>query len=191
MQLDYTNDRQACVDLLKAHIKGDRLIHSLGVEQTAIALARRHGVNEEKAGLAGLLHDITKQMDNEKLKDRYGICTPTEKTLHGPTGAVWLKENGYIEDTDVLNAIRYHTTGRPAMSDLEKVIFLADCIEPNRTYADVEMLRSYAYEDLDKAVLFALERTLRSVLDRQILIDPDTVAAYNDYRSQQNRKKED
>lgn len=191
MPLDYTNDRDTCVELLEAHVRGDRLVHSLGVEQTAIALARQHGVDVDKAGLAGLLHDITKQMDNEKLKERYNICSPTEKTLHGPTAAVWLKEHGYVEDTDVLNAIRYHTTGRPAMSDLEKVIFLADSIEPNRMYADVEILRRYAFEDLDKAVLFSLERTLMSVLERQILIDPDTVAAYNDYRAQANRKKED
>lgn len=182
MPLDYTYDRTRVVELLKEHVKGDRFTHSLGVEQTAVDLAKRYGADVSKAGLAGLLHDITKQMDNEKLKAKFGISSPTEKTLHGPTAAEWLRYHGYVTDEDVLNAIRYHTTGRPAMSRLEKIIFIADAIEPGRKYPDVEILRDYAEEDLDKAVLFALERSLHTILERQSLIDPDTVAAYNDYR---------
>lgn len=182
MPLDYTYDRQRVLELLRDYVKGDRLRHSLGVEQTAVELAKRYGADVSKAGLAGLLHDIAKQMDNEKLKSRYGICSPTEKTLHGPNGAAWLRDHGYVTDEEVLGAIRFHTTGRPAMTLLEKIVFLADVIEPNRKYPEVDELREYATQDLDKAVLFALERQLHNVLDKQGLIDQDTVAAYNDYR---------
>lgn len=189
MHLNYTNDRAGALALLKKHIKGDRLIHSLAVEHAAIALAQRYGADEAKAGLAGMLHDIAKQMNCEKLAEQYGVWTPTEKTLHGPVGAAWLKEHGYVKDDDILNAIRFHTTGRPAMSQLGKIIFIADAIEPGRKYPEVDMLREYAIEDLDKAVLFALERSLRNVLDRQMLIDMDTVSAYNDYRKQFDPKE--
>lgn len=183
MQLNYIDDRDVAVSLLKKHVKGDRLIHSLAVENTAIALAKQYGVDPAKAGLAGLLHDIAKQMNCEKLAANYGICTPTEKTLHGPVGAMWLSQHGYVKDEDVLNAIRFHTTGRAAMSGLEKVVFIADTIEPGRKFPEVDVLRDYAAEDLDKAVLFSLERSLRNVLDKQFLIDMDTVRAYNDYRN--------
>lgn len=182
MALDYTNNRESVLNLLKKHVKGDRLEHSLGVEHAAVALAERYGADPDKAGLAGLLHDIAKQMNNDKLTAEYGICTPSDKTLHGPIGAIWLREHGYVDDEDVLNAIRYHTTGRPAMSLLEKIVYIADAIEPGRKSQDADVLRDYASEDLNKAVLFSLECSLRRVLDNQHLIDPDTVAAYNDYR---------
>lgn len=182
MTLDYTNNREGVVNFLKKHVKGDRFEHSLGVEHAAIALAERYGADLNKAGMAGLLHDVAKQMNNEKLKSEYGICTPTEKTLHGPIGARWLQVNGYVKDEDILNAIRYHTTGRPAMSLLEKVVYIADAIEPGRKSPEADMLRDYAAEDLDKAVLYSLEASIRKVLDNQTLLDTDTVAAYNDYR---------
>lgn len=182
MTLDYTKDREGVVNFLKKHVKGDRFDHSLGVEQAALALAEKYGADREKAGMAGLLHDVAKQMKYSDLQKEYGIYTPTEKTLHGPIGARWLQVNGYVKDEDILNAIRYHTTGRPAMSLLEKVIYIADAIEPGRKSPMADMLRDYAAEDLDKAVLYSLESSLRKVLDNQTLIDPDTVAAYNDYR---------
>lgn len=182
MPLDYTNNREAVLAFLKKHVKGDRLEHSLGVEHVAVALAERYGADVNKAGEAGLLHDIAKQMNSDKMKDEYGVCTPTEKTVHGPVGAMWLREHGYVTDDDVLNAIRFHTTGRPAMSLLEKIVYIADAIEPGRKSQEADMLRDFASEDIDKAMLFSLECSLRRVLDNQGLIDPDTVAAYNDYR---------
>lgn len=182
MALDYTNNRESVLNLLKKHVKGDRLEHSLRVEHAAVALAERYGADTAKAGLAGMLHDIAKQMNQQKMIQEYGLFSPSEKTLHGPIGSIWLREHGYVEDEDVLNAIRYHTTGRPAMSQLEKIVYIADAIEPGRRSQEAEILRDYASEDLDKAVLYSLECSLRRVLDNQHLIDPDTVAAYNDYR---------
>ena len=182
MALDYIKNREGAVNLLKKHVKGDRFEHSLGVEHAAIALAERYGADPAKAGLAGLLHDIAKQMNNAKLTAEYGIYSPSDRTVHGPLGAAWLRDHGYVDDEDVLNAIRYHTTGRPAMSLLEKIVFIADAIEPGRKSQEADILRDYASEDLDKAVLYSLGCSLRRVLDNQHLIDPDTVSAYNDYR---------
>lgn len=185
MALDYTYDRTLVVSLLRDHVKDYRFEHSLRVEQTAIELAKIHGANQAQAGLAGLLHDITKDLSKdkqEKLKLKYGVSSPVEKTLHGPTAAAWLRGNGYVTDPDVLSAIRYHTTGRPSMSLLEKIIFIADAIEPGRIYPGVDQLRHLAETNLDEAVLFALTRTVRELLERESLIDPDTISAYNDYR---------
>lgn len=191
MPLDYMYDRASAVELLGKHVKGDRYDHSLRVEKTAVDLAKLHGVNQAQAGLAGLLHDITKQMNNEKLQDKYGVGNSVHKTMHGPTGAAWLHHHGYIEDPDVLSAIRYHTTGRPSMNMLEKIIYLADATEPGRDYPGVEELRELARTNLDEAMMFALDRSLRTLLDRESLIDLDTVNAYNYYRRMFKYKEEE
>lgn len=184
MALDYTHEYGTCVTLLEEHLKGDRLDHSRRVEKRAIDLAHIHGVDEAKAGLAGLLHDIAKQFDkkeNEKIKRRYGVTSPVEKTLHAPVAAAWLRHHEYVTDPDVLSAIRYHTTGRSSMSMLEKIVYLADATEPGRMYPGVDQLRHLSETDLDEAMLFNLKRSIGDLLDRESPIDPDTVDAYNDY----------
>ncbi len=182
MRVDYINNRAQVEELLKKYVKGERFTHSLGTEKTAILLAKRYGADVSKAGLAGLLHDITKQMDNRALAERYGIDAVVEKTLHGPTAASWLKEQGIVADEEVLCAIRYHTTGRADMTLLEKIIYLADYMEPERDFPGVEKLREYAEEDIDKAVLYGLQMSLANIVEKKSLIDMDSVAAYNCYR---------
>lgn len=182
MQMDYIADRDSIVKELARQVKGEKFIHSLGVEETAVQLARRYGENEKKAGLAGLLHDYTKQKDNVLLAKKYRIPYLVEKTLHGHTAAAVLKEKGYITDEDVLSAIRWHTTGRENMTLLEKIIYLADYIEPNRDFDGVEKLRRLSFEDIDKAVLFGLQMSIGHILENKSLIDTDSVGAYNYYR---------
>ncbi|MDL2238054.1 bis(5'-nucleosyl)-tetraphosphatase (symmetrical) YqeK [Christensenellaceae bacterium OttesenSCG-928-K19] len=170
------------VALLQKHVKGEKFTHSLGVEQTALRLAKRYGADVEKAGLAGLLHDIAKQMDTVALAYRYGIVSPSEKTLHGPVGAAWLREKGIVEDEEVLFAIKYHTTGRADMSLLEKIVYLADYIEPARDFDEVDRMREYANTDIDKALLYGIKLSMMHVVEGGSLLDMDSVEAYNCYR---------
>lgn len=182
MKADYTGNRQQIVDYLAQRLQGEKFEHSLEVEKTAVDLARRWGADEGKAGLAGLLHDVTKQMDNRALAEKYGIPVLTEKTLHGFTAAAYLEENGVVDDEDVLNAIRYHTTGRPGMTLLEKNIFVADYIEPLRDFEGAELLRQVAQANLDHAVLLELSASICHVIEKKSLLDLQTVEAYNYYR---------
>jgi predicted HD superfamily hydrolase involved in NAD metabolism len=180
--MDYTNDRQKLLEMLKKNLSEEKYTHSLGVEQTAVELARIFGTDEKKAGFAGLMHDITKCMDNEALAAEYGIDDyASKKTLHAYTGAVYLKKNHITEDEDILNAVKYHTTGRAAMSALEKIIYLADLIEPNRDYPAAMKIKPVCYEDLDKAMLLSLKMTIKFILKRTSPIDLNTVFAYNYY----------
>jgi predicted HD superfamily hydrolase involved in NAD metabolism len=132
-------------------------------------------------------------MDNVGMALRYGIAFVSEKTLHGPVAACWLYENGVVEDEEVLGAIKYHTTGRADMTMLEKVIYLADFVEPSRDFEGVEELRELVYDDIDKGLLMGLEMSLYEVLGKKTVIDADSVAAYNCYRIQEDRRmdKED
>jgi len=182
LKADYTGNRQQIVDFVASHLKGEKFNHSLSVEQTAIALARRYGADEAKAGLAGLLHDVTKQMNNTALAKKYHLPILVEKTLHGPTAAVYLKENGIVDDPEVLSAIRYHTTGRPDMTLLEKIIFVADYIEPLRDFEEASLLRDIASKNLDHAVLLELSTSICHVIQKKSLLEQQSVEAYNYYR---------
>ena len=156
-----------------SYLKRERVPHVLGTEQEAIRLALRYGGDVEKARRAALLHDCTKRLDREaqlQLCQRYGI-EPDEtekqawKLLHAKTGAAIAREI-YALDEESVNAIRYHTTGRAHMTLLEKIIYLADYIEPSRDFPGVNALRAAVYEDLDKGLKMALEMTLREMSER-------------------------
>lgn len=138
-----------------------RYIHTLGVRYTCGALAMKYGYDIEKAQLAGLLHDCAKYMSDEELLakcQKHNIdITPEEKAaphlLHGKLGAYYAKSKYNIDDEEILEAISYHTTGKPNMSMLCKIVYIADYIEPNRKIIPgLEEIRKYAFEDLDKAV---------------------------------------
>ena len=182
MQMDYTGNRDGVVKKLAEHLKGEKVEHSLGVEETAVKLAQRYGADAQKAGLAGLLHDYTKQKDNVKLAEKYHIPYLTEKTLHGHTAAAVLKDKGYVTDEEVLSAVKWHTTGRAGMTMLEKIVYLADYIEPSRDFDGVEKLRRLAFENIDKAVLYGLQTSIEHIIENKSLIDTDSVGAYNYYR---------
>ncbi|WP_418747824.1 bis(5'-nucleosyl)-tetraphosphatase (symmetrical) YqeK [Frisingicoccus sp.] len=173
---------------LRKNLKGSRFIHTLGVEYTSVCLAMKYEEDLEKAELAGLLHDCAKELPEKKM---IKICrNHGEKIskmefeqpflLHGKAGACIAKDKFGIEDEVILNAIRYHTTGRPAMTLLEKIVFVADYIEPNRKKADrLPELRRLAFENLDETVLQILEQTLDYLektgkqIDRHTMITRD------------------
>ena len=175
---------------LRKKLKGSRYIHTLGVEYTSVCLAMKYGEDLEKAELAGLLHDCAKQLPEKKL---IKICREHDEKiskmefhqpflLHGKAGACLAKDKFGIEDESILNAIRYHTTGRPD-NLLEKIVFVADYIEPNRRKADnLAELRRLAFEDLDETVLLILEQTLDYLKKTGKEIDRHTIMTRDFYK---------
>lgn len=159
--------RKVAVSLLKPK----RVNHVLGCAETAVKLARRWGGNERTALRAGLLHDITKAIDGEDqllLVDKYDILISDfernyPKVLHAKTGAAVAK-HVFHECEDVVSAIYWHTTGRADMSLMEKIVYLADYIEPNRGFDGVETLREMAYQDLDQTLILSFEMVIEELI---------------------------
>lgn len=170
-----------------------RFEHTLGVEYTAAALAMRYGSNMENARTAGLLHDCAKCLSDEK---RLSICkknhikvTEVERKnpflLHAKVGAYLAREKYGIKDPDILNAIQNHTTGRKNMSLLEKIIFVADYIEPGRKHApNLAEVRKLAFMDIDRTLLMILRDTLQYLKASGGDIDPMTEETWRYYSQQ-------
>lgn len=175
---------------LQKVLKPDRYDHTMGVMYTAAALSMRYGEDMEKALLAGLLHDCGKLGTIQEQKNRcneYGIeLTLSEQQIpaliHAKLGA-YLAEHDYnIADTAVLEAIVWHTTGKPAMNMLEKIIYVADYIEPlRREIPSLAAVRSAAFCDIDKAVSLAADSTVSYLRERGGKIDPVTIKTYEYY----------
>ena len=167
-----------------AMLKLGRIAHVRGCEEEAVRLAERYGADRDRAAEAAILHDCTKKEQLEeqlRLCEKYGIIPDdiertNKKLLHAKTGAA-VAEREFGMDEKVAEAIRWHTTGRADMTLLEKVIYMADYIEPNRDFEGVEELRKLACEDLDRAVLRGLEMSLEDVEARGEVSHPNTVAA--------------
>lgn len=168
----------------------ERFRHTMGVMYTSAALAMRYGCNLEMAEVAGLLHDCAKCIPNNKklkiCKKEQIAVSPSEQAnpflLHAKVGAYIAKEKYGIQDPGILNAIRFHTTGKPDMTLLEKIIYVADYIEPWRNKASNLMeLRSLAFQDLDGALYAILKSTLSYLKKNKGIIDQTTQEAYNYY----------
>ena len=192
-------NRDEMVKKLKTKLNDKRFVHSVGVEYTAATLAFVHGADIQKARIAGLLHDCAKCIPtDEKLKKakKYGLpINKSEKAnpdlLHGKLGAYYAKEKFGIKDKDILSAITYHTTGHPDMCLLDKIIFVADYIEPNRKMIrDLTEIRREAYENLDKCILHILENTLEYLIYKDTIIDELTKETYDFYVAQEKKKKD-
>lgn len=184
---------------LKKHIDEKRYIHTIGVAYTACALAMCHGADIEDARLAGYLHDSAKCMTTEKKLRKcakYDIeVTQVELEnpflLHGKVGACLSKYKFGIDKEDILNAVTYHTTGRPEMSTLEKIIYIADYIEPNRNQIPgLDEVRVMAYKDLDATVLKILENTLAYLRLKDAVIDPMSQRTFEYYKKLSKENKE-
>ena len=153
-----------------SYLKPKRMPHVLGTEQEAVRLVRRYGGDETQARIAALLHDCTKKLDMAQqlaLCEKYGIMLDeleqkALKLLHSKTGAAIARDVFGVEDA-VYDAILYHTTGKPDMTRLEKIIYLADYIEPTRDFPGVDVLRKTVYEDLDKGLLMGLTMTIQEM----------------------------
>lgn len=173
--------------LIKGRMSEKRFIHSVNMAEAAAALAKRYGADPEKARVAGILHDITKETPREEQLQILGdnaiilddIQKITPKLWHSITGSVYVKQHLGITDIDILNAIRYHTSGRPNMSLLEKIIFIADFIGAERDYDGVDVMREKAQRSLEEAMEFGLSYTICDLAQRKLPIHRDALEAYN------------
>lgn len=182
MNIDLFN--QMC-DTLKPRMSQSRFVHTLGVAYTAAALAMNyHYDNVDRAMLAGLMHDCAKGLSDE---EKIGLCLDSgvmisdaeyanPSLLHAKAGAIIAEEEYWIHDEEILNAIRSHTTGYPNMTMLQKIIFVADFIEPNRDdiIPYLDRIQELAFKDIDKCVLEILERSLKYLEKKGKEIDPIT-----------------
>jgi predicted HD superfamily hydrolase involved in NAD metabolism len=183
-------------DWLRNRLSDERYHHSIGAQQKAIELARNFRFSQEdiqKAGLAGLLHDAAKLMSPAELlaacQEMSISCTEHERrspqTLHPFVGAELVSREFGVEDEDVLNAIRYHTTGRAGMSPVEKLVYIADKIEGNTrnplyTQKITALFNFQERTTLDRAALYILDSTITFLIEKGQLIHPRTIEARND-----------
>ncbi len=173
---------------LKGSLSRQRYLHSLGVAETAKKLAQLYGGDANKAYLAGLLHDCAKGLSNHHLLQTaiaFGIVRndDTEEVcpdlLHGSVGSVLARKEYGVDDEEILTAIAVHTLGAEEMGLLAKIIYLADFIEPGRDFPGAEKLRILAHQDLDHAVLGAMDNTILYVLQQGLPLHLQTVRARN------------
>lgn len=186
-------DQTELLQKVEERLPKKRFRHTLGVAYTAANLAMCYGCDMEKAFLAGLFHDIAKCYSDQKLLEKcqkYNLTvTEAEQNapylLHGKLGAYQTEHKYHITDPDILDAICYHTTGKPDMSLLGKIIFTADYIEPGRTPIEgLSEIRSMVYKDLDKAVCRIMENTIGYLKkSEKKKMDPMTLNAYAFYQA--------
>lgn len=172
--------------ILQGRLSASRYAHSLAVSRQAEKLAVHLGADADKARVAGLLHDILKDTPPETLLQmlrEFGILLkPVDEEaplLHAQAGAAFLQRILGIQDADILNAVRYHTTGRADMSALETAVFLADFTSEDRQYPDVDVMRRLVWEDPTEAIRYALAYTLCDRAQKKGMIHPDALALYN------------
>lgn len=164
-----------------------RYNHSVRVMKTAIKLAEINNADIGKAKVAAILHDCAKIIDETNLLKRtydfdiiLDACMEhNHELIHGPLGAKIAEEEYGVKDIQILDAIYYHTTGRENMNILDKIIYMADYIEPYRNFVGVEEIRKLAFEDLDKSLILAMEKTIIFLIENKKLIHPDTIKARN------------
>jgi len=185
--MNLLDDRERLLAQIRAQMNQKRYDHTLGVAASAIELAHRYGADPVQAELAALLHDYCKCWPVEKMRDvlvRYDLpqeLIEGDKELwHAFAGAIVIQQELGVTDPAILNAVRYHTTGRKEMTLLEKVICVADYIEPNRSFNGVEEIRERSKHDLDVALAFALGGTITHLIERGKPVFPLTLLAYND-----------
>lgn len=180
---------------IKKHISDlmdeERFNHSLGVMELSEKLAKIYGIDSEKAKFAGLIHDAAKQLPRDKMffllekayegREKDEIVFENKALWHGPAGAVYVKETFGV-DEEIASAVFYHTIGKEKMTLLEKIVFLADCIEINRDseFAWAKDLRILAETDLDGAIIAAVDQSLKSIIKRNLVIHPGSVALRNE-----------
>lgn len=174
-------------EILKNRLSVKRYTHSIGVANTAARLAGMFNGDIERAYLAGLMHDYARELTEEELLEltaKHNLSTDgvelmQTSLLHGPVGAWLLEQEGLITDQQVLNAIRWHTTGHPDMDQLARIVYISDYIEPGRNFPGVDLLRQIANKDLNLGVLAGLDHTLSFLVQRNNFIHPLSIAARN------------
>lgn len=175
-------------EYLQKNLKPSRYEHILGVAETAKKLASVYGVDENKAEIAGLAHDVAKNLSREEMlqiikENNISLSLVEENNLnlwHSVIAPIVAKNELQINDEEILESLRWHTTGKENMSVLEKIIYIADMIEPGRKmFEGLEEIRSATFENLDKGVYVGLTHSIKYILDNDHLIDENTIRARN------------
>lgn len=176
------------IDYLKKNLTENRFVHTMGVYDTAQRLAKLYDEDINSAKIAALLHDCTKNLSkDEQLRICKAECEKLDiitlknpALLHSITGSIFAKNSVGVGDKYILDAIRYHTVGRENMTKLDKIIYLADYMEPNRVFKTVDEVRSVAYnEDLDKALFLAINNTINYIVEKKQLLHLNTIETRN------------
>lgn len=173
--------------IIEERLSSYRYYHSLCVAESAKQLALRFNADEKKAELAGILHDVCKETAPEEqlelIKSADMKITPLElgnkKFYHQISGAAYAKAVLGINDDEIINAIRYHTTGRADMTLMDEIIYLADFISADRDYDDIDKIRSESEKGREYGLLYATRYTIKTVAEQGRILHPDTVALYN------------
>lgn len=173
--------------ILQSRLTPKRYHHSICVAEEAVRLAIEYGVDQDRAYLAGLLHDVTKNATAEehlKIFSEFDIMLNdieknAEKLWHAISGAAYLEHVFGIDDKEILTAVRYHTTARENMSQLEKILYLADFTSADREYDDIDIMRQKVEISIEAALEYALSYTINDLVSRGKPLHLDTVKAYN------------
>lgn len=184
--------------VLSESIPGKRYRHSMAVYETALLLADEHGLATDKIAVAALLHDCGRETPSkESVAKARKLGLPIDPVelaqpilLHAEIGVYNAVHKYGVEDEEILDGIRFHTTGAADMTDLAKIVFLADMVEPGRDFPGVDELRKLACKDLDKAMLHAYGNTLRYLLEQGQLIHPRCIAGYNQLCMEKKERRE-
>lgn len=179
--------REALIEAVSGQMPDKRWKHTLGVMESAVKLAQRYGADPQRAETAAILHDVAKYWPVERMREiieQNGLSTELlkyDKQLwHAEVGAYTAEHDYGIQDTEVLDAIRYHTSGRENMSLLERIVCLADYIEPGRDFPGVEEIRRLSKVSLEEGLIAGLDSTIRVLLEKRRIVFPLTVLARND-----------
>ncbi|AQS08561.1 putative nicotinate-nucleotide adenylyltransferase [Clostridium saccharobutylicum] len=172
---------------LKENLKEKRYNHTLGVAETAKKLAILNCISEEKAEIAALAHDVAKNLSEEKMKsiireNNISLSSVEKNNIdlwHSIIAPIEAKNKLGIQDEEILDAIRWHTTGKEDMSTLTKIIYIADMIELNRDFEGVEKIREITFENLDRGVYTGLTHTIQFLLTKNLLVDENTIKCRN------------
>jgi len=188
---------EAMRELLQKSLDNKRYRHSVAVYETALKLAKIHGLAEEKIGISALLHDCGREIasrDNLAKSEELGLkIDKVEKNqpilLHAKLGVYYAQHKYGVTDKEILEGIRYHTTGAAHMSKLAQVVYLADMLEPARDFPGVDKLRQLAKEDLERCLFEGFAQTIRYLLDGELLIHPDCLEGYNEIATKYKKAK--
>ncbi|WP_318615110.1 bis(5'-nucleosyl)-tetraphosphatase (symmetrical) YqeK [Sporosarcina sp. YIM B06819] len=179
---------------LALRLSKERYEHVLRVAETAKSLAKKHQISIDQAEQAALFHDIAKCMDKADLQlalerghENTQLFSYHHELWHAPVGAMIARDEFGMEDEDVLNAIRYHTTGRSNMSMLEKLIYVADMIEPGRSFPGVERLRQLAEESLENAMEACIYQSVQFLVNKRVPVFPDSIDCYNEHMTRREQ----
>lgn len=186
--MQHMNEKEI-ISLLGNRLSSRRVQHSMEVARVARQMAQNYGVDPDKAYITGLLHDYAKGLDGSELlaiarsQSLLGdeVDSRIPDLLHAPVGAYLLQAELGIEDAEILQAVKVHTLGAIEMSTLDKIIFLADMIEPGRDFPGLERLQCLAERDLDRAMLFGLDSTIRYCLEQGRILHPLTIRVRNKF----------